>query len=148
VETEASAKMAPNNLPANQPSSNSSRPGQPDILYIAFLNKMFVCAGMAGAASRRDRSINDCDHVLSVRDKTFNPVIFSNKRFNKEQAFSMYCHHFSRAHTGGWDYPMTTMTAARLGETGIAVDALLLESEKNRYLPNGHNWQRKNLPCY
>jgi protein-glucosylgalactosylhydroxylysine glucosidase len=50
--------------------------------------------------------------------------------------------------TWGWDYPMTAMTAARLGETGMAVDALLLESEKNRYLPNGHNWQRKNLPCY
>ena len=39
--------------------------------------------------------------------------------------------------TWGWDYPMTAMTAARLGETGIAIDALLLESEKNRYLPNG-----------
>jgi hypothetical protein len=50
--------------------------------------------------------------------------------------------------TWGWDYPMTAMTAARLGETGMAVDALLLKSEKNRYLPNGHNWQRKNLPCY
>ena len=50
--------------------------------------------------------------------------------------------------TWGWDYPMTAMTAARLGETGMAVDALMLESEKNRYLPNGHNWQRKNLPCY
>ena len=36
----------------------------------------------------------------------------------------------------------------RLSETGMAVDALLLETEKNRYLPNGHNWQRKNLPCY
>jgi protein-glucosylgalactosylhydroxylysine glucosidase len=52
------------------------------------------------------------------------------------------------ADTWGWDYPMTAMTAARLGETGIAIDALLLESEKNRYLPNGHNWQRRNLPCY
>ena len=50
--------------------------------------------------------------------------------------------------TWGWDYPMTAMTAARLGETRMAVDALLLESEKNRYLPNGHNWQRTNLPCY
>jgi hypothetical protein len=50
--------------------------------------------------------------------------------------------------TWGWDYPMTAMTAARLGETGIAVDALLLKSEKNRYLSNGHNWQRRNLPCY
>lgn len=25
---------------------------------------------------------------------------------------------------------------------------LLLETAKNRYLPNGHNYQRPNLPCY
>jgi hypothetical protein len=40
------------------------------------------------------------------------------------------------------------MTAARLGETGIAIDALMMNTEKNRYLVNGHNWQRPNLPCY
>jgi len=50
--------------------------------------------------------------------------------------------------TWGWDYPMTAMTAARLGETEIAIDALLMTTEKNRYLANGHNWQRPNLPCY
>jgi hypothetical protein len=50
--------------------------------------------------------------------------------------------------TWGWDYPLTAMTAARLGETKLAVDALLMTTEKNRYLPNGHNWQRANLPCY
>ena len=50
--------------------------------------------------------------------------------------------------TWGWDYPLTAMTAARLGETKIAVDALLMNTEKNRYLVNGHNWQRPNLPCY
>ena len=50
--------------------------------------------------------------------------------------------------TWGWDYPMTAMTAARLGETELAIDALLLDTPKNRYLPNGHNYQRPNLPCY
>ncbi|HEV2864330.1 MAG TPA: hypothetical protein VGX48_25250 [Pyrinomonadaceae bacterium] len=50
--------------------------------------------------------------------------------------------------TWGWDYPMTAMTAARLDEPALAVDALLMKQEKNRYLPNGHNWQRANLPCY
>jgi hypothetical protein len=50
--------------------------------------------------------------------------------------------------TWGWDYPLTAITAARLGETSIAVDALMMQTEKNRYLPNGHNWQRPNLPCY
>jgi protein-glucosylgalactosylhydroxylysine glucosidase len=50
--------------------------------------------------------------------------------------------------TWGWDYPATAMTAARLGETKLAVDALLMETEKNRYLTSGHNRQRQNLPCY
>ena len=50
--------------------------------------------------------------------------------------------------TWGWDYPLTAMTAARLGEPNIAIDALMMKTEKNRYLPNGHNWQRQNLPCY
>lgn len=50
--------------------------------------------------------------------------------------------------TWGWDYPLTAMTAARLGERKVAVDALLMTTGKNRYLPNGHNWQRPNLPCY
>lgn len=44
--------------------------------------------------------------------------------------------------TWGWDYPMVAMTAARLGERELAVDALLMDTPKNRYLPNGHNWQR------
>lgn len=52
------------------------------------------------------------------------------------------------ADTWGWDYPLTAMTAARLGERNLAIDALLMSTEKNRYLPNGHNRQRANLPCY
>ena len=50
--------------------------------------------------------------------------------------------------TWGWDYPLTALTAARLGERKIAIEALLMTTEKNRYLSNGHNWQRPNLPCY
>ena len=50
--------------------------------------------------------------------------------------------------TWGWDYPLTALTAARLGERKKAVDALLMVTEKNRYLANGHNYQRPNLPCY
>lgn len=50
--------------------------------------------------------------------------------------------------TWGWDFPLTAMTAARLDEPGTAVDALLMPVAKNRFLSNGHNWQRENLPCY
>jgi len=50
--------------------------------------------------------------------------------------------------TWGWDYPMTAMTAARLEEPRMALHALLMESPKNRYLPNGHIWQEDGLPAY
>ena len=43
---------------------------------------------------------------------------------------------------------MLAMTAARVGEPEKAVDALFLESPKNRYLANGHNYQSARLPLY
>jgi hypothetical protein len=52
------------------------------------------------------------------------------------------------ADTWGWDFPMAAMTAARLGEPDTAVNCLFLDSPKNTWLPNGHNWQRANLPVY
>ncbi len=43
--------------------------------------------------------------------------------------------------TWGWDYGMVAMCAARLGETEIALDALLIDKVKNTYLVSGHNFQ-------
>ena len=50
--------------------------------------------------------------------------------------------------TWGWDFPVMALTATRLDEPGLAVDALLMDAPKNRYLANGHNYQRPNLPLY
>ncbi|AMY07577.1 hypothetical protein LuPra_00750 [Luteitalea pratensis] len=50
--------------------------------------------------------------------------------------------------TWGWDYPALAMTAARLGRPADAIDALLLDVPKNRWVANGHNPQRPNLPVY
>lgn len=49
--------------------------------------------------------------------------------------------------TWGWDYPLIAMTAGRVGEPGIAIDALLMDTQKNTYLPNGHNYQMRGSPC-
>ena len=43
--------------------------------------------------------------------------------------------------TWGWDYGMIAMAAARLGDTKTALDALLIDTQKNTYLKNGHNFQ-------
>jgi hypothetical protein len=50
--------------------------------------------------------------------------------------------------TWGWDFPMIAMTAARLGEGEIAVEALLKEARGNRWLANGHCYQYADLPAY
>jgi hypothetical protein len=48
----------------------------------------------------------------------------------------------------GWDFPLTAMAAARVGEPGLAVKSLLMDEPKNRYWPNGHNYQRDGLTAY
>lgn len=50
--------------------------------------------------------------------------------------------------TWGWDYPMTAMSAARLGEPEKAVSALLMDKRTNTYLVNGHNYQDSRLRVY
>jgi hypothetical protein len=52
------------------------------------------------------------------------------------------------ARTWGWDCPMLAMCAARVGEPGRAVDALLLDTPKNHFAINGHNYQRPGLGVY
>ena len=43
--------------------------------------------------------------------------------------------------TWGWDYGMVAMAAARLGQPETALKALLIDTQKNTYLKNGHNFQ-------
>ena len=43
--------------------------------------------------------------------------------------------------TWGWDYGMIAMCAARLGDPETALRALFIDTQKNTYLPNGHNFQ-------
>lgn len=50
--------------------------------------------------------------------------------------------------TWGWDYPLMAMTAARLNKPEAAIDALLMDVQKNTYLVNGHNYQDKRLRLY
>jgi len=50
--------------------------------------------------------------------------------------------------TWGWDFPMTAMTATRLGLPEKAIDALLMPVTTNTYLNNGHNYQDGRLTIY
>jgi hypothetical protein len=48
----------------------------------------------------------------------------------------------------GWDFPMLAMSAASVDRPEQAVDFLMMEAQKNRYLPNGHNYQDTRLSIY
>ena len=49
----------------------------------------------------------------------------------------------------GWDFPVMAMTATRVGRPDLAVDALLMDTAKNHYLPTGHTPQIGSLlPVY
>jgi hypothetical protein len=48
----------------------------------------------------------------------------------------------------GWDFGVAAAAAARVGEPELAIQALLIDSPKNRYHLNGHNYQRENLTAY
>ena len=48
----------------------------------------------------------------------------------------------------GWDFPLAALTASALGRPDEAIDLLLMESPKNTYLANGHNYQDATLPLY
>lgn len=50
--------------------------------------------------------------------------------------------------TWGWDFPMLAMSAAAIGRGEQAIDFLMMEAPKNRYLPNGHNYQNPRLAIY
>jgi protein-glucosylgalactosylhydroxylysine glucosidase len=50
--------------------------------------------------------------------------------------------------TWGWDYPLLAMTAARLSRPEQAINALLMDIQKNTYLVNGHNYQDQRLRLY
>ena len=48
--------------------------------------------------------------------------------------------HWNWARCWGWDFPLTAMTAARLGRPDLAVDALMLNAPQNDYRISGANF--------
>ena len=64
--------------------------------------------------------------------------------YNKEKmqhTLDWVMQNWNWATTWGWDYGMIAMAAARLGDSETALKALLIDTQKNTYLPSGHNFQ-------
>lgn len=65
-----------------------------------------------------------------------------------QNTFNWIWSNWTWEHTWGWDFPMTAMTATRLGMPEKAIDALMMPVKTNTYLNNGHNYQDKRLTIY
>lgn len=65
-----------------------------------------------------------------------------------QNTFNWVWNNWSWDKTWGWDFPMTAMTATRLGLPEKAIDALLMPIQTNTYLNNGHNYQDGRLTIY
>ncbi len=65
-----------------------------------------------------------------------------------QQTVDLVAKSWPRDDMWGWDFPMLAMAAARIGRPDQAVEALLMETTKNSFLANGHNFQQDILPLY
>lgn len=65
-----------------------------------------------------------------------------------QNTFNWIWDNWTWAHTWGWDFPLTAMTATRLHNPEKAIDALLMPIKTNTYLTNGHNYQDDRLTIY
>jgi len=101
---------------------------------------------------------NAFDSYLNPRYKTDHPSVLgalgmlpktdmvdSSVMYN---TFNWIWDNWSWPDTWGWDFPMTAMTATRLGMPEKAIESLLMPVQTNTYLSNGHNYQDKRLTIY
>ncbi|GAB3868300.1 hypothetical protein GCM10028824_12810 [Hymenobacter segetis] len=88
------------------------------------------------------------DHPSVLAALGMMPATGQQDAATMRRTFDLIWKDWSWDKTWGWDFPMTSMTATRLGLPEKAMDALLMQVQTNTYLPNGHNYQEGRLPLY
>ncbi|MCC3160532.1 hypothetical protein LJ737_25065 [Hymenobacter sp. 15J16-1T3B] len=88
------------------------------------------------------------DHPSVLGALGMMPMTGQQDAATMRRTFDLVWKDWNWPHTWGWDFPMTSMTATRLGLPDKAVDALLMPIKTNTYLPNGHNFQDDRLRLY
>ena len=91
-----------------------------------------------------DKIRNDHPAVLSacgMLPSARTPYTLLYNQEKMKQTLDWVMKHWNWPTTWGWDYGMIAMCAARLGDPETALKALLIDTQKNTYLKNGHNFQ-------
>ena len=114
--------------------------------YIAKYGKLYLAAETATETYRDVRFTQDHMAVLGALG------IFPKSPLVREDVMGNTLRwvwdNWNWGKTWGWDYPMTSMCATRLGERQIATDALVVPKRTNTYLVSGHNYQDARLRLY
>jgi len=91
------------------------------------------------------------DHPAVLGALGMLPEKITNRNISHDKmkaTFMWIKNHWDWKTTWGWDYGMTAMAAARLGMGDEAINALLMNTQKNMYLTSGHNYQDARLRVY
>jgi hypothetical protein len=109
-------------------------------------DSLYLAAESATDSYSNERTLSDHPMVLGIMGMLpstglVDPVILNN-------TFEKVISSWNWATAWGWDFPMVAMAAGALGRADDAIDFLLMETQKNSYLTNGHNYQDGRLTIY
>jgi hypothetical protein len=88
------------------------------------------------------------DHPIVLAIAGFLPLCAYVNREIMENTFNKLENVWEWETCWGWDFPLTAMCATVLDKPDKAIDYLLMDTPKNTYLLNGHNYQHVDLPLY
>jgi len=117
-----------------------------DLTPLAVKNNLYLPNATTHAAYEDDQFRRD--HPAVVGAYGFLPFNHRLDTAIMSNTFTEIMNRWQWETTWGWDYPLLAMTAARLYKPEQAIDALLMDVQKNTYLVNGHNYQDKRLRLY
>ena len=109
-------------------------------------NGLYLCSEDTKDSYQNQRYLSDHPIVAGIsgvmpETKLVDPVILGN-------SLDTIMVKWNWKTTWGWDFPMLAMSAASIGRGEQAIDFLLMNAPKNRYLLNGHNYQDARLSIY
>ena len=117
-----------------------------NIAALAHKDSLYLAAETATDTYTNIKYISDHPAVLGAYGML--PPLASTDKEMMQKTLDWIWDNWNWDKTWGWDYPLTAMAAARLGDKEKAVDALLMDKQTNTYLINGHNYQDKRLRIY
>jgi protein-glucosylgalactosylhydroxylysine glucosidase len=109
-------------------------------------NGLYLCSEDTKDSYSNPRYLSDHPIVAGIsgvlpKTRLVNPLILGN-------SLDTILKKWNWKTTWGWDFPMLAMSAASIGRAAQAMDFLMMDAPKNRYLMNGHNYQDARLTIY